>query len=223
MSAWGYWDHQRYGYLDGYGSLNLTQTSPAQTFVEPIQVAEILSYLRIDSIETDDSESNDIQTMITAAREQAEILQGRDLVQKQWDLTYDYWPGYRIPLRAPLVAVNKVQYTDSNGVAHTLNSGTDYIVDITKQPGTISPPYNGIWPSYTPMPSSALLIQFTSGFSITDAFWSDAGARIKMGMKLLVSAWYNNRIPFEIGSQQAPEYPYTVTSCLSYGSILRTR
>jgi uncharacterized phiE125 gp8 family phage protein len=212
-----------YGAIDSYGSLNLTQTSPEQSFVEPVTLAEMLSYLRIPPIEDDDGEANDISGMITAAREQGEILQGRDLVRKQWDLTHDYWPGYRIPLRAPLVSVNKVQLTDSDNVAHQLANGTDYLVDLTKQPGTISPPYNGTWPTYTPMPSSALLIQFTSGFSTTDAFWRDAGARIKIGMKLLVSAWYNNRIPFEIGSQQAPEYPYTVTSCLSYGSILRAR
>jgi uncharacterized phiE125 gp8 family phage protein len=212
-----------YGAIDGYGSLNLTQTSPEQSFVEPVTLAEMLSYLRIPPIEDDDSEANDISGMISAAREQAEILQGRDLVQKQWDLTFDYWPGYRIPLRAPLVSVDNVQFTDSDGTPHTIASSTGYVVDLTKQPGTISPPYNGTWPTYTPAPSSALLIQFTSGFSTTDAFWRDAGARIKIGMKLLVSAWYNNRIPFEIGSQQAPEYPYTVTSCLSYGSILRAR
>jgi uncharacterized phiE125 gp8 family phage protein len=221
MSYWGM--RHMYGAIDSYGSLNLTQTSPEQSFVEPVTLAEMLSYLRIPPIEDDDGEANDISGMISAAREQAEILQGRDLVQKHWDLTFDYWPGYRIPLRAPLVSVDKVQFTDSDGTPHTIASSTGYVVDLTKQPGTISPPYNGTWPTYTPMPSSALLIQFTSGFSTTDAFWRDAGARIKIGMKLLVSAWYNNRIPFEIGSQQAPEYPYTVTSCLSYGSILRAR
>jgi uncharacterized phiE125 gp8 family phage protein len=186
-------------------------------------VDEMVSFLRIDPIEESDNESNDIQVMISAAREQAEILQGRDLVTKHWDLTYDYWPAYRIPLRTPLVSVDKVQFTDSDGTVHVQTAPTNYVVDLTKQPGTISPPYNGTWPTFTPQPSSALLIQFTSGFSVDDAFWRDAGARIKMGMKLLVSAWFNNRIPFEIGSQQAPEYPYTVTSCLSYGSILRAR
>lgn len=227
-SGWGaYSNILSYPAYDGYGSLNLTQQSPVQTFVEPLTNSEMYSYLKIPARSPVDPEEDDfITSMISASREQAEILQGKDLVRKQWDLTYDYWMSYRIQLRSPLVSVDLVQTTDSNGDVAVLQEGpnANYIVDFTKQPGTISPPYNnGTWPTFTPYPSSAVLIRFTSGYSSLDPFWKDSGARIKIGMKLLISAWYNNRMPFEKGAAATQEYPYAVTSCLSYGALTRAR
>jgi uncharacterized phiE125 gp8 family phage protein len=184
----------------------------------------VKAYLKVpERSPADTAEDDGILSLITAAREQAEILQGRDLVQKQFDLHHDYWPSYRMELRAPLISVDLVQYTDSNGQVWPLVENTDYVVDKAKEPGVLVPPYNKTWPTFQPWPSSALLIRFTSGYSVTSASWGDAGARVKNGMKLLISAWYNNRLPFEKGAAATHEYPYTVTSCLSFGSIARAR
>jgi uncharacterized phiE125 gp8 family phage protein len=236
MSSWGpfiggggaygtYSNLGYYGALDSYGSLNLTVQSPAQTFFEPLTAQEVFAYLRVNMPASTDDEYQFILALISAAREQAEIMQNKDLVIKQWDLNYDYWMSYRVPMRAPLVSVDLVQYMDSNGDITVLTEGPDedYIVDTSKMPGSISPPYNGTWPTFTPWPTSSLLFRFTSGYSYTDPFWKDAGARVKIGMKLLISAWFNNRIPYEIGSAAAAEYPFAVTSCLSYGAIVRAR
>jgi uncharacterized phiE125 gp8 family phage protein len=230
MSGWGTFSGADesslglYGAFDPWGTLNLTVKSPVQSFVEPLTNSEMYSYLKIPARSPLDPEEDDfITAMISGAREQAEILQGRDLVIKQWDLTYDYWRGYHIRLRAPMVSFDLMQFTDSNGVVTTMHEGTDYIVDLKKQPGLVAPPYNGTWPTFTPFPSSALLFRFTSGYSNSDPFWNDAGARIKIGMKLLISSWYNNRIPFEKGASATQEYPFTVTSCLSYGALVRAR
>lgn len=232
MSGWGpFWSRDGrglyndfgYGALDGYGTLRLTQQSPEQSFVEPLTNGQMYSYLKIPTRSPiDQEEDDDITLMISAAREQAEILQGRDLVRKQWDLTYDYWMGYRIELRAPLVSFDLMQYMDSNGNVTVIPS-TGYVVDSSKEPGTVSPPYNGTWPTFTPYPSSAILLRFTSGYSNTSAFWKSSGARVKIGMKLLISAWYNNHLPFEKGLDATAEYPYAVTSCLSYGGLVRAR
>src|SRR5437868_4599560 len=82
-----------YGGMVAYGSLTLTERSPALAFNEPISVAEAQSYLKIPFTIAD----ADLEALISAARFQAEILQGRDLVRKQWDLHRDYWPAsYRI-------------------------------------------------------------------------------------------------------------------------------
>lgn len=215
-----------YGAFDAYGTLNLTQNSPIQNFIEPLTVQEVFDYMRIPMAAEDTAEYNLVQVFISAAREQAEIAQNKDLVVKQWDKTHDYWPSYRIETRTPLVTVDLVQYTDSDGNITVMQPGTganQYAVDTSKQPGIITPPYNGVWPTFTPWPTSALLFRFTSGYANCDPFWRDAGARIKVGMKLLISAWYNNRMPFEIGAAAAEEYPYAVTSCLSYGAAVRAR
>lgn len=215
-----------YGALVVYGSLNLTVQSPVQSFIEPLTNAEMYSYLKIPARSPIDQGEDDLITVfITAAREQAEILQGKDLVVKQWDLNHDYWPSYRIETRMPLRSVDLVQTKDSNGALTTLVEGpnADYIVDASKGPGIIAPPYNATWPTFTPWPTGALLFRFTSGYAHVDPFWRDAGARIKIGMKLLISDWYNKRLPFEKGATALDEYPYAVTSCLSHGSLVRAR
>lgn len=205
-----------------YGSIALTVTSPIQSFVEPISLDEIKSYLKVPYRNPpDDAEDADLTAFIIAAREQAEIFQGRDLVRKQWDLSFDYWMSARINLRDPLVSVDSVAYRDSTNTVTTLVQNTDYVVDTAKGPGVILPAYNTTWATFTPWPSSAILIRFTSGHSATSAFWSDAGARLKVGMKLLISHWYNNRIPFEKSTGTMEEYGLAVTSSLSYGALPR--
>lgn len=206
-------------YGDQFGSLSLTEASPPQEFEEPFTVAEAQTFLR----DFDATNEDDIADFITAAREQAEILQGRDLIRKQYDYTCDFWPEYRVRLRDPLVSVELVQYRDDKGNVTTLVENTDYIVDTNKHPGVITPPFNSAWPTYTPWPSSSLLIRFTSGYSPTSPFWSNSGSRVKVGMKYLISSWFNNRLPFERGIGATNEYPYTVSACLSYGSLMMVR
>lgn len=210
--------------MKSYGSLNLTVTSPVQTFSEPLTLAEVKEYLNLPlRSPTDADEDAMLESMITEAREVAEILQGRDLVRKQYDLSLDYFP-YEIALRAPLVSVDLVRYRDSSGAYTTLAEGTNYIVDTAKQPGVMMPAYGVPWPSFTHWPSSAVLVRYTSGYSANDAFWNDAGARIKRGMLLLINHWFVGRLPFELGNKEGVnEYPFTVTSLLRYGSLVTVR
>ncbi len=202
-----------------YGNLDLTVSSPAQSFTEPLTLAEVKAFLEIpERSPTDEAEDAMLEGFISGAREQAEILQNRDLVEKQYDLSLDYF-GYCIELRRPLISVDLVQYRDNEGTVTALVEDTDYIVDLAR--GIIVPPYGKFWPVFTPWPTSAVLVRFTSGMSNADAFWNDAGARIKIGMKHLISAWFTHRLPFEIGPGVTNEYPYTVTQCLSAGAVPR--
>ena len=210
-----------YGLLSSYGTLSLTAQSPVQVFVEPLTVAEVKSYLNIPERSPVDAEEDDtIAGFISAAREIAEIYQGRDLVKKQWDLVVDYFLTYSIRLRAPLVSVDLLQYTDKTGIVKTLTAGTDFFVDTHKQPGIVTPVYNTVWPSFVAQPSSSVLLRFTSGYSAADGFWNEAGKRLKVGMKLLISEWYNNRLPFERNGTIA-EHLGGVTALLSYGQLDR--
>lgn len=207
-----------------YGSLALTVSSPSQSWTEPLTDAEVKAYLGLPAREfPDDEEDAMIAGFIAAARNQAEILQGRDIVRKQWDLSLDYFNDYQIRLRAPLVSVDLVKYRDSDGNYTTLTENTDYVVDTAKHPGVIVPAVNATWPSFSPWPSSAVLIRFTSGFASADPWWLDDGFRVKAGMKMLISSWYENRLPFEVGANAAQEYPYSVTALLSYGALVRVR
>jgi uncharacterized phiE125 gp8 family phage protein len=207
--------------FDSYGTLRLTATSPSQTFTEPLLLTDVKNYLRVDvGMITDDAL---LSVLISAAREQAEILQNRDLVRKQWDLYYDYWPAYRLRLRAPCVSVDLLQTTDLTGMVTTMEVTRDYMVDLAKEPGAVTPPWNRSWPAFTPLPSSAILCRFTSGYQISDPFWQGSGARVKLGMLMLISSWYENRLPFTPAARGDAELPFAVTSCLNYGALERER
>ena len=213
-----------FGALVAYGTLRLTEQSPQQSWTEPLDLDLVKDYLKVPLRSPADSfEDAQISMYISGAREQAEILQNRDLVRKQWDLYMDYWPSYRLEMRSPTISVDLLQYMDSNGAIIPMVLNTDYIVDVHKEPAVVAPPYNGTWPTFTPWPSSSILLRFTSGYANTAPFWNGPGARIKNGMLLLISAWYNNHLPFEKGVSCTNEYPYAVTSCLSYGAMERAR
>ena len=209
-------------YYAPYGTLTLTNSSPAQMFVEPLTQDEVRQYLVIDDAVPEQADNDQIAAFITAARAQAEILQGRDLVLKSWDLNFDYWTNWRITLRAPLLSVDLLQYTDSANVVHVMDP-SNYFVDNNKRPGLIMPAYNQQWPNFTPCPSSAILIRFTSGVAKTDPYWQGMGSLVKNGMKMLISHWYTKRLPFEAGISATNEYPYAVTAGLSAGCLVSVR
>lgn len=204
-----------------YGNLTLIGASPLSSICEPLTLSEVKQFLELpDRSPTDAEEDAMLEGFIIAAREQAEILQGRDIVEKQWELALDYFPC-EIELRTPLQSVDLIEYTDSTGTTTALVQGADYIVDSRR--GLVMPPYSQSWPSFTPWPSSAVLVRFTSGPTTSDIFWSDAGQRVLVGMKELISHWFNGRLPFEIvpGSQTAVEMPFTVSALLSSGAVPR--
>lgn len=207
-----------------YGSLNLTDSSPAQPFTEPLSLTEVKDYLKLPAEVTDQDDA--LSGMISAARNVAEILQGRDLVRKQLDLSLDYWPcRWSIELRDPLVSVDLLRYRDFNGDYTTMVENTHYIVDAAKHPGVILPAFNTTWPCFTPWPSSAILARFTSGYEVSSPYWNGPGARVKIGMKMLISGWFTNRIPYN--PQMLPgviaELPNAVTFCLTNGSLTQVR
>jgi uncharacterized phiE125 gp8 family phage protein len=215
-----------YGVLDPFGSLKLTETSPPQSFAEPLTVDEVKHYLVLPFLNPpDDLQEALLGGLISGARAMAEIFQNRDLVVKQWDLSYDYWPEFRIKLRPPVVGVDLVQYRDRDGNTTPLAENTDYIVDAAKKPGIITPMYNKTWPTFTPWPSSAVLIRYRSGMKPPsdpqpDLFWKNAGARVLVGMKRLISEWYNNRLPLDL---KVDDVPFGIGQCLGFGSVPRVK
>lgn len=191
------------------GVIKLTVTSPVQTFDEPITLDDALTYLGL--VSPDPGEPTflvQIEEFIQGAREQAELFQRRDLVAKQWDLSLDCFP-YEIQLRDPLASVDLVRYRDSDGNYHTLTENTDYIVDTAK--GCVLPAYGQSWPSFTPWPSSAVLVRFTMAAPAVPSV-------VKVGMFSLISDWFNNKLPFGTGIDAAKGYPARLVNLLAHGA-----
>lgn len=196
-----------------YGTLDLTVSSPAQTFEEKLTVQDVKDLCRIE-VDTEDSL---IEGWIPPARNLAEILQGIDLVPKRYDLYLDQFPCSEIELRRPLQSVELIRYTDSSNTNTDLTD-EEYFVDTAR--GIVTPAYGRTWPSFTPRPSSAVLVQFTSGYASDHPFWSNAGSRILQGMKLLISEWYHKRLPEDIG---AADLPSGLRNLLCWGNKKRPR
>lgn len=228
--------------MRAYGVIELTVSSPAQSFCEPLSLDEVRTFLNVaETSPPDTSQNNMLEGFVIAAREIAEIAQGRELTEKQYDLHLDllvdagalstfgfnqdrllwnFGRGNEIELRTPLQSVDLITYKNSDGNTVTLTEGTDYIVDLSR--GFILPPYGKTWPFFTAWPSSSILIRFTAGYPETHPFWSNSGQRILVGMKMLIASWFEQRLPFD-AVRAIVEYPYSVTPLFNFGSVPRVR
>jgi uncharacterized phiE125 gp8 family phage protein len=196
--------------MRSYGTLTLTLTSPAQTFVEPLTLAEVKTSLRLPDLSPSDAaQDNEITGMIETARHAAEWKQGREIARKQLDLALDLFPQ-EITLRSPLISVDLIQYKCSDGSMHTLTEGTDYIVDTAR--GLVRPVYAKAWPSFVAWPSSAVLIRHTAGDGYVHPM-------VKRGMLLLVNHLFVARLPYEMSTGVVTEYPFGVSELLGYGAM----
>jgi uncharacterized phiE125 gp8 family phage protein len=205
-----------YGGTDPWGTLALTETSPQQSFTEPLTISEVASYLRLpDRTFVDLNDDALILDLIKGARVEAELRQRRELVRKQWDLTLDYWPGCYVELLKPLVSVDLIQYRDSAGVTTTLTAGTDYIVNTAK---SFVLPVDS-WPTFSVWPSGGVLIRFTAGYAHDSAYWQNDGAAIKAGMRELISKWYIERLRGDANGTIPP----MIDRALSFGARILVR
>ena len=179
--------------MNFYGTLREYESSPPFTAGdEPLTVETVKEFLNLPVLSpVDDDKDIELDRMIVAARERAEQKQNRDIKLKQWRLSLDFWPC-EIPLgRDPLVSVILVRYRDEDGDWHTLTEGTDYIVDLNKEPGIILPASDAFWPTAVLWPSSPIEIYFTAGFSDV----TKIPKHILQGMLAWVSIWFNDKLP----------------------------
>ena len=211
-----------YGALVTYASQTLTESSPPQSFTEPLDLDTVKAYLKISARSPADSaEDALIEMLISAARATVEREQERELIQRQWDLRFDYWPSNRIEIGKPLLSVDLMEYIDSNGQVWPMILNQDFLVDTNKQPGVITPPYNRTWPSFTPWPSSSILIRATTGYPANHAWWEgEIGRQVRLGMLILASEWFNNRLPYDT---PVTGYPYPLQILINGGGLVRAR
>jgi hypothetical protein len=238
--------------------VNLTLVQNAT--IEPVSIAEMKSFLRIDPTNTDDDDQ--LALLISAARQEAEAASGRELATKQWTLTMDRFPSrplnarvsypgnnYRafqfyvapseIRLLDPTVSVDSFVYRKPDGSPVTMAANTDYVFDSLKHPAVLVPPFNQTWPDADLWPSSAVQITFTTGQGLgaitwnlatqtwaewvgtwADALGKNCEERYRHGIMLLVSQWYEGRIPFE-AIRFVAELPFSVTSLFTSDKLWR--
>jgi len=184
--------------------MNLTLfTAPT---AEPLTLDEVKSFLRIDS-SLDDIY---IYSLIVAARKYCENFQNRAYITQAWELSLEDWPSEVIELpKGNLQSITSVIYKDSAGVSTTIST-SDYVVSTRGIVGRVTPAYGKPWPTFTPYPLDPIVIKFVCGYGTAE----DVPDTIKQAMYLLISHWWENRIPVSQTNQTSSEIAFTVSALL---------
>lgn len=157
---------------------------------DPVSLSEAKDHLRI----TDDDEDADISDKLLEAIRFVEEQTHRQLVRATYEITFDRFPVGRerqkLPL-SPLSSVDQIDYTDADGDAQTINSGTiasDYVVTTNREPGYITPAFGVVWPIARDEPDA---VTYTIKCGWADAASVDRLA--KAAIKLILGHLYENR------------------------------
>lgn len=173
---------------------------------EPILLGEAKEYLRLDT----DTEDFYINGLIIAARKYCENFQSRAYITQVWEMSLDdfFEDIYDIP-KGNLQTIDSITYKDSAGTTTTL-AATEYVYSARGTLGRLCPAYGKSWPTFTPHPLDAIVITFTCGYGTAD----DVPETVKQAMYLLISHWYENRIPLEDKMTVSKELSFTVSALL---------
>lgn len=168
-------------------ALNLI-TPPA---VEPVSLAEMKEFLRVDPSDT--SQDGVLTALEMTGRAWVETYLSRKLIQQTWGLLLDFFPGYidmklagqrlsspfvsgsnavLVGIRYALVleyppveSIVSFTYQDANGNVTVMNDGTDYISDLKSNPARLTPPFGKMWP-VARVVVNAVEIRYTVGFAM---------------------------------------------------------
>jgi len=185
--------------------------------MEPVDLADMKTFLRVDTTLDDDL----ITGLITASRTWCEDYTQRRFINQQWRLGLDFFPGtvfrdgvsdqYSRPVLVgptavfagfqyaillpypPAVSVDSFTWKDQNGDTQTLAPITNYTQDLVTQPARLTPLFGQIWP-IAQIIANAVQITYTCGYGTVG---SEIPAGILVAIKLLVAHWYENRVPAE--------------------------
>ena len=167
---------------------------------EPISLAEAKQHLRVDGCDDDLL----IGSLITAARQAAETITGRQLMTARWRLVLDAFPGpllmhagsgssFSLPAHAillakcPVQSVVSVEYLDMNGTTQVLPA-SDYVLDAACEPARLSPVFGKTWPPTLPQ-IGAVTVTFDAGYGSA----SEVPEGLKSWIKLRVGSLYGHR------------------------------
>lgn len=152
--------------------------------VEPISLAEMKLFLRVD----DAAQDTLIAVLIEAARQRIESGCGRRLVDQTWRLILDQWPRQgvlRVPC-GPLRSIAALRIIDADGAAQSLPTAllaTDRSMEPARLVLRSSPPAPG-------SPLNGIEIDLVLGYGPAPG---DVPAPLRQALRLLVARWFERR------------------------------
>lgn len=160
--------------------------------VEPIPLAEMRAYLRLDS----DAEDALVAGLIAAARLAIEAATRLALIAQTWRLRLDGWPrdGVVILPLAPVLSVETVRLTPRLGLAVSL--GPDlYRLDLSGDLARLLLDLS----TAQPQPGDQLEVDLTAGFGGVP---ESVPAPLRLAIRRLVARWFEHR-----GDGASPDGP----------------
>ena len=142
-----------------------------------------------------------------------DAVRGYNLLRKYLTATcvekFDDWPSDNVirPRYSPLIAVTSITYIDTAGAVQTWAPG-ERDVDVTTEPGRITPAYSYSFPSLRG-DQNGITLTYTAGYGVSA---SDTPEDIRTAVFLLVAHLYRNR---EATTEQAlSQVPFGVRAML---------
>jgi len=179
--------------------------------VEPISLSEAKLHIR----KATDDEDELIESLIKAAREDAENFTGRALATQTFEYILDEFPDGEITLPMPLLQeVLSIKYKDKDGLEAEW-AAENYIADSDSEPAVIIPAYGKSYPTNTLYPIGAIRIKYKAGYicdGVTPAHLIIPEI-IKQALKLIIGHLYENREEVLIG-KTAVKIPLSAESLL---------
>lgn len=209
---------------------------------EPVTLALAKSQCLIDT-DVDDEYFESV--VIPGAREFAEIITARSYKPRTFREYFDGFPGQHLPIpynmvfdlpthhqfksiprrkfelmRSPCASVLQVQYLDQNGDEQTLDPSLYYVADHSEPASIYRASEHVEWP--IPMRRvDSVWVDFKAGYQ--DPAASDAAdfevlpVICLQAMLLMISHWYENRLPVVPGS--VGELPFAVSDLLEKNRV----
>jgi len=143
---------------------------------------------------SDATEDDLLTVLIITARQHVEAITRRQLITATFDAFLDEFPGenyIKLPFgQLQSITTDLFTYTDSVGTVTKMLVTTDYLVDISSEPGRIVLPYGVSWPSFTKYPVNPIAIRFICGYGLTSA---SVPAAIRTAIKMFAADLYELR------------------------------
>ncbi|MFH1806832.1 MAG: hypothetical protein ABID63_18280 [Pseudomonadota bacterium] len=168
-------------------------TPPAERLVT---LAAAKAQLRVpDAFTADDDYINGLVLAAESYLDGRQGILGRALITQTWTGTIDdcFPEQITVPL-PPLQSVTSIKYIDGDGAQQTLAAET-YQVIANAEPGLIVPAFGQSWPTVRRQ-RQAVEVVFVAGYG--DA--AGLPARVRQMVLFLISHWYINRVPVNIGN-----------------------
>jgi len=167
--------------------LKLKQITPPA--IEPISTSQVLGQLKFDVDEVDPETIEQIERLITAARERCETYQNRAYITQTFELALECFPGgSRIKLPRPLLQDIVHLSSQKNGGVPEIWDASNYVIDDFSEPGYLIKISGASWPSGNLAPNG-IKVRYVAGYGSTA---DDVPEMIKHAILLLTVYWWEN-------------------------------